>query len=691
MDASTPHQKYRWMNVAATERVTQTVFGTVTYPEQVPCTPKIFYSNGPQGVAMTDGVTSFPVPLAVAATWNLDLGYDKGAAQAAEAFDRGSNVILGPGVSSQRTPLTGRSTEYFGEDSLLSGLMAGANSRGIEEGNPTKPVISNLKHYVGNEQELDRQTSSSNVDERTLHQVYTLPFDIAVESGAPDSAMCSYNQINGVFACENSLMNTQLRGEASFDGFVMSDFGSVHSVAQSVKAGLDQELNDPTFFTPANFDAAIAAGELTAADIDAAVFRVINSYIRAGLFDNPLPTTPISIVTNDQHKAISRQVAEQSTVLLQNEGGTLPIAAEAGKTIAIIGQIASTTPTAGVSAKTVCSSFFRFRNGPIMNCDGLIDPLTAITQRAEANGQTVVYSNGADPAQAASIAASADVAVVLGYYTSGEFSDIPDLRLDNNGDALISAVAAANDSTVVILETGSAVEMPWIDSVDSVLEAWYPGDQQGPAFASLLFGDVNPSGKLPLTFPKSLADNPTAKSIQQYPGVFSDGSTTRPAGTNEIRQVNYTEGLQVGYKWYDEQNIDPLFEFGYGLSYTEFEYSNLKVKTKAKNGEAVSTISFTVENAGDRNGAEIPQVYLTLPDAANEPGKRLVGFDRIELAAGERTTVEIVVDSNASNQPFGVWDVDADAWKIVDGTYTISVGASSRDLPLEQDFKVKAK
>jgi len=295
----------------------------------------------------------------------------------------------------------------------------------------------------------------------------------------------------------------------------------------------------------------------------------------------------------------------------------------------------------------------------------------------------VLYNNGADLASVAATAAQADVAIVFGYIRTGEFADTPDLHLDANGDALVQAVAAANDDTVVVLNSGTAVEMPWLDDVDAVFSNWFAGEQMGPALAGLLWGDVNPSGKLPMTFPKSVADTPTGSDPSRYPGIFSNGSTTRPAGSTEARQVSYSEGLQVGYKWYDEQGIEPLFEFGHGLSYTSFAYSDLAIDhaDDPSSGAVLSKVSFTVTNTGARAGAEIPQVYLTLPEAAAEPGKRLVGFDRLELDAGESTRVEVVVDSTASNQPFSIWDVDADEWVVLDGAYGFAVGSSSRDLP----------
>jgi beta-glucosidase len=686
LDASTQHQKYRWLNEQAANSPQQATFSGVTYPLQVACTPLVIYANGAEGVHSTAGTTAWPTPLAIAATWDTALGEQKATVHAGETFDNRKAVVLGPGVASGRTPLLGRTPEYFGEDPLLSGLMAAANVRGLETGNPDKPVVANLKHYVANEQELDRQTSSSNLDERTLRQTYDLPYEIAVKESDPGSVMCSFNQVNGVWACENPILNENLRGEMGFDGYVMSDFGSVHSTAASLKNGLDQELNRPVWYTPARLDAALAAGEITQAHIDTAARNVVLTYIEKGLFDHPVPAVAVPNVSTPDSKALARTIAEESTVLLKNDGDVLPLADEP-LTVAVIGQTASTSATGGVSAKTACASVFGTRQ--ILNCDALVDPLTAISQRVEAAGGQVLYDNGADPAAAAIASLQADVTIVFGYVSMGEGKDLTDLHLQGNGDALIAEVAATAKHTVVVLNSGTAVEMPWLADVDAVLHGWYSGEQAGPALASLLWGDVNPSAKLPMTFPKSLADTPAAGSTAQYPGVFSDGSTTRPV-PGEIRQVSYSEGLQVGYKWYDEQGIEPLFPFGHGLSYTTFGYSDLDVEstTDPATGAVSTTVAVTVTNTGDVAGTEVPQVYLTLPDAADEPGKRLVGFDRVDLAAGASTRVEVVVDSAASNQPYSVWDVDADAWRVVEGEYGIAVGASSRDLPLAGTFRV---
>jgi beta-glucosidase len=702
LKASTLDQELRWLDEQAANNPTQTSFGPasapVSYPAQVPCTPTVAYSDGPDYVRGPAGVTVFPAQIALAATWNEQLAYAKGAAQADEAFNTRRNVLLAPGVASGRTPLSGRTPEYLGEDPLLGGDLAAAVVDGIQNGTPQdEAVMATLKHYVGNEQELDRQTSSSNIDGRTLREVYDAPFRIAIAKGNPGSVMCSYNQVNGVYACENAILNNLLKGDDGFQGYVMSDFGAVHSTGPSLYAGLDQELNRPRFYTPQNIGAALDAGQVTRGQIDEAAFRVVRSYIANGLFDHPLPATASTSASTPEHKAIAQGEVEQGSVLLKNADSILPLAGS--KKVALIGQTVSNTPTAmpnpngsatpvNVSAGTVCAEG-GFGGGFGVGgaaCPNPVAPLDAITTRAASAGGSVVYDNGADPAAAAAAAKSADVAVVFVLEKQGEGADHP-LKLDLNGDALISAVAAANPDTVVVLETGTAVTMPWLSDVKGVVEAWYPGDQQGTALARLLYGDVNFTGKLPMTFPKSEADLPT-NTPQQYPGVFSNGSTTRPAGSTEIRQVSYSEGLAVGYKWYDSQNKEPLFPFGFGLSYTSFRYDSLAVKASGRpeKGNQQLKVSFRVRNGGTVAGTETSQVYLTLPSATGEPGKRLVGYARASLKPGERQTVTVTVSEKSADLPLSYYDTSAHAWQTAAGTYTVQVGSSSRDLPLSSTF-----
>ncbi|WP_081975527.1 beta-glucosidase [Modestobacter caceresii] len=675
LEASTQHQKYRWLVEQPANSPEQTEFSGVTYPVQVPCTPTVVYTDGPDGVRFTPGVTAFPAPISVASTWDEQLTYDRSAAVAAEAFATGKNVVLGPGLASGRTPLSGRTAEYFGEDPLLTGVLAAATVNGLQEsGDGERAVLANLKHYVGNEQELDRQLSSSDIDERTRRQIYDLPFEITMDRSDPASVMCSYNQIDDVYGCENPLLDDVLRDDLGFDGYVLSDFGAVHSTAPSLDAGLDQELNRPVFFTPELLDQALAAGEVTQEQIDQAAFRVVRTYLAGGLFDHPLPTTPVADAATPEHEALARRVAAEGSVLLANDG-VLPLAPTAGDTIALIGPTASSTPTDGISAASVCSMAWRFNDAGTMECEDLVSPETAIRERAAQDGATVTYSDGSDVTAAAAAAAQADVAVVFGYQRSGEFSDLPDLRLQGDGDALIEVVAAANPDTVVVLQTGSAVEMPWVDDARAVLETWYAGEQMGPATADLLFGDVNPSGRLPMTFPVSLADTPTAASPERYPGTFADGSTTRPEGSTEIRQVEYSEGLQVGYRWYEAQDIEPLFAFGHGLSYTDFEYDKVKVTpASTKEGQEVR-IRFRLTNTGDRVGTETAQAYVTLPDSAGEPFRRLVGWEQVTLQPGEHRKVEITLTAEDLRLA-QYWDESTDSWQTPRGTYQVHVGGS---------------
>ena len=412
------------------------------------------YADGPWEVTGVSGITTgFPVPVAETASWDTTQSYLKGQAMGDEAFQEDRNGLLAPGINLARTPYGGRNAEFMGEDPLLAGTMAAQDIIGMQRGNPAEPVEAVVKHFVANDQELDRQLSSSNVDARTLREQDGLAFEIATRQARPAGVMCSYNQVNSVYACENpNTLTDYLKRQLGFRGFVVSDFGAVHSTVPSLNAGLDQELNRPNFYSPANLEAALAAGTITEAQVD------------------------------------------------------------------------------------------------------------AITSRAQQDGDTVTFDDGASRTSAAATASAADVSIVFGYYTEGEGSDRANINLDSGGDALISAVAAANPHTIVVLETGSAVLMPWLSQVKSVLEAWYPGVQQGPALAALLFGDADPSGHLPVTFPRSPADLPTAGSAAQYPGVFADGSTTRaPGDRTSIRQVDYTEGLETGHAWYDAQGVTPLF------------------------------------------------------------------------------------------------------------------------------------
>ena len=495
--------------------------------------------------------------------------------------------------------------------------------------------------------------------------------------------MCAFNQVNHVYSCENAtILGDILKDEIGFEGWVVTDFGAIHSLNSSppsLVAGLDQELNRPRFWNPTLLHAALGAGRITEADIDEAAFRVVRAHIEHGLFDVPRLTAPRPRTNESQHEAMAQQIAEQGSVLLKN-GGVLPLSGT-GQTIAVIGPTASSTPTGGISAASVCGT-----TAPNVPCSPTA-PLDSITARAAADGNSVVFNNGTDPAAAATAAADADLAIVFGYYRSGEFNDRPNISLDGNGDALIAAVAASGTPTIVVLQTGGPVLMPWLADVEGVLEVWYAGQEMGPAIAALLWGDANPSGKLTHSFPESEADLPTAGSFKQYPGWFTQTGTSSPPvpRAGAIRQVEYTEGLFVGYRWYDEEGIDPLYPFGFGLSYTSFSYSNLSLKTTGNGGV---NVTFTVTNTGDRTGTEVPQVYLgpspNAPGGVQQAVHKLAGFKRIELEPGQSQKVQIHIN----RQSLSYWSIDAEAWVVGTGRRSVSAGSSSRDLQLSANVTI---
>ncbi|MDG4825520.1 glycoside hydrolase family 3 C-terminal domain-containing protein [Asanoa sp. WMMD1127] len=682
--ASTLDQRLRWLDEQSANNPAQTTFTTArprevppdqftpvtfTMPAQVPCTPTIQYTDAPSAIAGAGaGVTVFPANVSLSASWDTALARAKGVAMGHEAWRKQRNVLLGPGIASGRDPRSGRTSEYLGEDPVLSGLMAAAYSRGVGA-NPAEPVESVLKHFVANEQEIDRNNSSSNVDGRTLREIYTLPYEIAIDRGDVGGVMCSYNQVNHAWACgSRQLLDRILKREIGFDGWTVSDFGARHSLADdppSLRAGLDQELNAWRYWTPMAIKDLIAQGTLRVADVDEAAYRIVRAHIAAGLFDVPRIAAPDADVSTPASVALAKTLAERGAVLLKNDGA-LPLAASARR-IAVIGPTAANTPATGdVDASSVC-----LHTAPNIPCTAAA-PLDAITARAPG---TVAYADGSDVAAAVATAAAADVAVVFGYYQEGEFADRPNIALDGNGDALIEAVAAANPNTVVVLQTGGPVTMPWLDDVKGVLEVWYAGEQVGPATAALLFGDAAPSGKLTHSFPRSEADLPTAGHPDRYPGVFVDGST--------VRQVDYSEGLEVGYRWYAAQGVAPLFPFGHGLTYTSFAYRDLRVES----GRDGLRVRFRLTNTGQRAGTETAQAYVELPAAAGEPAKRLLGWQRVTLAPGRSTTVEIRLSAAdlADLHLLQHWD---GRWTTAKGRYTVTVGGSF-DTALSDRFTLR--
>ncbi|NHH83347.1 glycoside hydrolase family 3 C-terminal domain-containing protein [Burkholderia gladioli] len=626
--------------------------------------------------------TTFPATIAVAASWDRQLSNAYGRQVAQQLRAQGFGMGLGGGTNLAREPRGGRLFEYLGEDPQLAGDLLAERTDGTQR----EKVIATIKHYAGNEQEHGRQGGNTQIDERTLREIYLLPFEIAAKRARPGSVMCSYNRLNGDYACENTyLLSTVLKNDWGFEGQVQSDWGAAHSTSKSINAGLDEEedVGATVYLTPAALKQAIANGSVSTVRLDDMVRRKLYTMIRLGLVDHPAKSGTVDFAAGN---AFAQKAAEQSMVLLKNEGNQLPLVASALKRIAVIGGHADAAVLSGGGSGNTRDPV----TGSFAGCGGLqfgsstgcgwwhnpwlkLDtPIVAAIQQL-APGAQVSFAGNSDQQQpfraytqqeidsAAALARQSDVAIVVVAQPAGEdFGDLQSLSLANpsNQDALVSAVAAANPRTVVVVESGNPVLMPWKDKVSAIVEAWFPGDGGGKAIANLLFGQVNPSGKLPVTFPARDQDTPTWGSN----GSFDPNPV-------------YSEKLDMGYRWYDAKNIDPMFEFGFGLSYTQFAYSGLSVLRLPGN---LLDVSFTVRNSGRVAGAEIPQVYLGVP-YKDEPPRRLVGWDKVRLNPGESRRVNVIVTPRMQS----VWDETQGKWRYVPGS-SVYVGASSRDIRLQQ-------
>ncbi len=612
--------------------------------------PALALTDGPAGVRPNQGqTTALPAPAALAATWDPSLAQEYGTVLGREASDLGNNVIFAPMVNIARVPQGGRDFETLGEDPYLTSQLGVADISGIQ----AQHVIADVKHYAANNQEDNRGTVSADVDQRTLHEIYLPAFEAAVTQAHVGTVMAAYNRVNGVYSSENrDLLTTILKEQWGFQGWVLSDYGATHSTVPAANNGLDMELPSGQFFADA-LKAAVQNGQVSTATIDEHVHRILRTMFAFGLFDRPASGGTIDAQADGR---IARDIAEQGTVLLKNSGALLPL--DSGKlgSLAVIGPDAGQAMTGGGGSSHV-NPFYT------------VSPLTGVTNRAGA-GVKITYNDGSDPQAAANAARSSNVAVVFVGDNESEGGDRADLALPNNGDQLIQAVAAANPRTIVVLNAGAPVLMPWADGVQGIVQAWYPGEEDGNAIAAVLFGDVNPSGKLPVTFPRS-AQDVAANTPQQYPGV--DGV------------AHYSEGVFVGYRYADQNSIAPLFPFGYGLSYTTFGYSNLSVTTGGQSAPYAATVGLDVTNTGQRAGAEVAQLYLGIP-ATNvpEPPRQLKGFQKVLLQPGQ--TQHVTFTLNARDLSY--WDARADDWVVQHGTYQVMVGGSSRDLPLHGSFAV---
>jgi beta-glucosidase len=646
-------------------------------------------NQGISGIGATGRyATAFPSGESMASAWDPELSYEIGTQLGHEMRAMGFNMSLGSGINMIREPRDGRTFEYKGEDPLLAGTLAGSELKAEK----ALHLITDLKHYAVNDQDAGRIVVNAIISKRAMRESDLLAFEIALEDSGAGAFMCSYNKINGTYACENPYTLGVLKKDWGFKGFVVSDWGATQSTVPAAMAGLDVEMpGNDSFGAP--LKKAVEDGQVPMDRLNDMVHRILRTEFDSGIVD--YPPQPESPNVMEGFK-IAQKTEERGAVLLKNESNVLPLNAASIKSIAVIGGHADVGVLSGGGSSQVSPAGGNpVPPPPATAANPLAMFLVSVFHRsaplkgidAKAPHAEVQFDSGTDPAAAAALAKKSQVAIVFATQHESEGMDLPDLSLPDNQDALIEAVAAANPHTIVVLESGGAVLMPWIDRVPAVLEAWYPGIRGSEAIANILFGDVNPSGHLPLTFPRSEADLPhpihlappkpdTEHKVPRLAGV--PGMIGMVMGIGPDFDVNYDEGLKVGYKWYDAEKKPVLFPFGFGLSYTTFAFSGLSVTP----GET-TTVSFTVKNTGKRAGMETAQVYASLPAAAEEPPKRLVGWTKVELGPGESKQVSVPV----SREMLSIYDEASDAWKLVPGEYVIRVGGSSRELPLEKNVK----
>lgn len=668
--------------------------GTAGYIPGIPRLgiPDLHFADGSLGVGNQVGqATVLPSCIASAATWNLELAYDYGWVIGHQSRAFGVNVNLGGNVNlASREPRCGRTFELKGEDPLLAGRITAAHVRAIQD----QGVIGCVKHFALNDQETGRTTADVRISERGARQSDLLAFEIAIRDSGVQSVMCAYNLVNGIWSCEHPwLLNTVLKGEWGFRGFVMSDWYAAHSSVKAALAGLDQEQPGGYMFGgqwDRSLRDAVRDGSLPEARLNDMARRVLRAMIAVGLLDRGSERPPLDLVRSE---AIAQRVAEEGTVLLVNQG-LLPLDARSLRSIAVIGANADKgVITGGGSAQVIPTGGpALWTPAPCPPCWGGVvwapsSPLRAI--RALAPQADVQFHSGADIRAAAALARRCEVAIVFAAEWQSEGMDLASLSLSGNQDALIHAVIDANPRTVVVLQSGGAqlmpwsagaepmlasrrsrpagLVMPWVHGAAAVLAAWYPGQRGAEAIANILFGVVNPSGRLPLTIPMRIEDLPRAV-IDAPP---------RPDSPDPF-PVRYDEGFLVGYKWFDARGIEPLFPFGFGLSYTTFEFSNLGLEwLDARPGQRRLAVSFDLWNTGQRAGAEVAQVYLGLPPETGEPPRRLAGWAKVPLERGQRQRVRVEIREDDASHPFSCWSEARRQWVTPDGPFRIWVGNSA--------------
>lgn len=630
--------------------------------------PSMLLADGPHGLRkqkqskdFSGGsyeATCFPTASCLAASWDRDLVHQVGEALGEESLEQDLGVLLGPGANIKRSPLCGRNFEYFSEDPILSGELASALIQGVQ----SKGVGTSLKHYAANNQESNRMTIDAFIDERAMREIYLAGFERAVKKASPQTVMCAYNRVNGTYASENRLLLTEiLREEWGFDGVVVSDWGAVSNRVAALKAGLDLEMPGASTENDQAIVDAVKSGELDESVLDEAVARLLKLILKykANRAENYR-------FDRDAHHELAIRAATEGAVLLKNQDEILPL--KKGTRIALIGEFAKKPRYQGAGSSLV--NPWRLDNAYDMGMQ--LHDHSAITYSRG-------YDIGSDKPdrelieEACNAARSADVAVIMAGLTDdyeSEGFDRTHMKMPPSHNQLIQEVAKANPNLVVVLCNGAPVEMPWIDDVKAVLELYLSGQGGGSAMWRLLYGDANPCGKLAESFPKKLEDCPSTAWFPMGP-----------------KGVEYRESIYVGYRFYDKANVEPLFPFGHGLSYTQFEYSDLVLDSDQITDSDILNISFKIKNTGAVAGKEIAQVYVRdIESTVFRPDKELKEFAKISLEPGEEKVVSFQLDKRA----FAFYDAHSKDWRVESGQFEILVGSSSRDIRLKAQLRVEA-
>lgn len=634
--------------------------------------PEIMVCDGPHGLRKQNSenkkvgignsypATCFPTAVTTACSWDRDLIYRMGQALAEECLQHDVSVLLGPGVNMKRSPLCGRNFEYFSEDPELAGEMGAAFIAGVQ----SMGIGTALKHFAGNSQEMKRMTSNSIIDDRALREVYLRAFEKAVKKSQPWMVMNAYNLLNGTYCSENDwLQNKVLRDEWGFEGAVVSDWGAVNDRVAGLNGGNDLEMPSSGGINDAKIVEAVKCGVIDEDTLDERVDKLVDIILKGAA--NRRPGYKFDVKA---HNLLSRQIAEQSMVLLKNEDNILPLKRAEGEYVAVIGAFADKPRYQGEGSSVINPTMIdsgrrAFNNSPIdvKFADGY--------DRSGKRKNEDAYIT-----EACNLAKNASKAVIFIGLTDdyeSEGFDRTTMKLPDGHNRLVEAVSRVNENVIVVLQGGSPVEMPWADDVKAILNAYLGGQSVAPAIVDVLTGKANPCGKLAETYPICLKDTPTSF---RYPDSKED--------------VQYRESIFIGYRYYDKVERNVHFPFGFGLSYTSFEYSDIKLKKKNLTKGEGAKVTFTIKNTGDVAGAEIAQVYVGKPESrVFRAPKELKGFVKVYLEPGEEKKVSVELDDRA----FAFWNTATDGWCVESGEYNILVGASSRDIRLEAAVKMKSE